>query len=206
MSRDRDERFDYELSKSEFVAFISDSNRTDQDEGDRDCSRRTFAEPINPIPMSEPAWFCEIPASVRPGDSSARRLEELRRRTQIPQRVFASMVLQSPGITKILVERQFEDHRRRRPDATNTELFKSILHFRYFTTDIADGMAPDDAREHLQQPWRQSIIRSVVEEISTIDDLVHYIADEYEEFWKHTSDPLGVNSQIAEILGYQRQA
>jgi hypothetical protein len=192
------------FSKAELAAWYS--NGKDQVESNAARpGRNPLQEPISRIEVSEPDWFYEIPVSVRPCDSSARRLEELRRQIHIPHRVFASMVLQSPGITKIMVERQFEDFRRRRPGATNKELFTSILQFRYLTTDIADGMAPEDARAHLRQPWRQSIIQSVIAEISTIDDLVHYIADEYEEFWKHISDPAGVNSQIAEILGYQRQ-
>lgn len=197
---------EYELSESELSTFILDSKRRDPAESDRNRSGEdAYAEQLDQVEGLVPVWLCEIPLSVRPGDSIAGRLEELRLQTQIPHRVFASIVLQSPGITKILVESQYQDFRRRRPDATDRELFTSILQFRYFTTDIADGMMPEDARQRIKLPWRQSIIKSVVEEIATIDDLVHYIADEYEEFWKHTSDPEGVNSQIAEILGYQRQ-
>lgn len=197
---------EYELSESELAAFILDSKRRDQAESNQNRSGQdAYAEQLDRIEASEPAWLSEIPPSVRPGDSIARKLEELRLQAQIPHRVFASMVLQSPGITKILVESQYRDFRRRRPDATDKDLFHSILQFRYFTTDIADGMMPEDARQRIKLPWRQSIIKSVVEEIHALDDLVHYIADEYEEFWKHTSDPLGVNSKIADILGYQRQ-
>ena len=105
----------------------------------------------------------------------------------------------------MLLERQFEDFRRRRPDATLKELFDAIIQFRYFTTDIADGMTPAEARHRLNQPWRQSIVKSVVEGISTLDDLARYIVDEYEEFWECTSDPAGINSRIADILGYRRE-
>ncbi len=161
-------------------------------------------EQANRGEWSQPSWLYEIPSSVRPDQAGAAKLEALRQETQIPHRVFANMVLQSPGLTRILVERQFRDFRRRRPVATDKELFTSILRFRYFTTDLADGMTPEDSRELLRQPWRESIIQAVLQGIDTIDDLAHYIADEYEEFWERTSDPLGVNSRIAEILGYRR--
>ena len=198
------ELVEYVLLESEKASRTFDPQRKDGIESDR--VRRVDSKPAeqSESEWSDPSWLYEIPSSVRPGVASARKLEELRQEVQIPHRVFANMVLQSPGLTKILVERQFRDFRRRRPVATDRELFTSILRFRYFTTDLADGMTPEDSRELLRQPWRESIIQAVVQGIDTIDDLAHYIADEYEEFWEHTSDPLGVNSRIAEILGYRR--
>ena len=197
---------EYMLSDPEFTAYISDPNHEERAESDQIRNRGGKpTQKTNQIGRSKPAWLCEIPSRVQPSDSSRRKLEELRQHARIPHREFARMVLQSPGITKMLVERQFEEFRSKRPHATDRELFNFVLQFRYFTTDIADGMTPEDAQELLRQTWRQSIIMSVVEEIKTIDDLVHYITDEYEEFWKHTPDPQGINSQIAEILGYHRQ-
>ena len=155
---------------------------------------------------SPPAWLYELPASLRPDARIVRELEELRIQNRVAHKTFAGLVLQSPGITRLLLERQFEDFRRQRPDATLDELFDAIIQFRYFTTDIADGMTPEQARQRLHQSWRQSIVKSVVEEIRTLDDLARYIVDEYEEFWDCTSDPSGINSRIAEILGYRRVA
>ena len=155
--------------------------------------------------ISPPAWLYELPASLHPDARIVCELEELRMQSHLPHKTFAGLVLQSPGITRMLLERQFEDFRRRRPDATLKELFDAIIQFRYFTTDIADGMTPAEARHRLNQPWRQSIVKSVVEGISTLDDLARYIVDEYEEFWECTSDPAGINSRIADILGYRRE-
>jgi len=151
------------------------------------------------------AWISEIPPSLRPEDGSLIRLEELRRRFDIPHKIFGEMILQSPGTTRLLFRRQYEDLNLRRPDATNKELFNVIIQFRFFTTDIADGMTPEAARKSLSQAWRQSIVDSVIEEIKSIDDLTNYIVEEYEEFWKYTSDPFGINTQIAELLGYSRK-
>ena len=192
------------LSESEKATRTFDSLRTGGIESARFRRGSRLSEQIDQSGRADPAWLFEVPSSVRPGEPSARKLEDLREESQISHRVFANMVLQSPGLTKLLVERQFRDFRRRRPAATERDLFYSILRFRYFTTDLADGMTPEDARELLRQPWREAIIQAVVQGIDTIDDLAHYIADEYEEFWEHTSDPLGVNSRIAEILGYRR--
>ena len=199
------ELVEYVLSESEKATRTFDSLRSRGIESD--WVRRAVNEDVAQIEQIEwtrPAWFWEIPTSVRPGQAAAQKLEELRQEAQIPQRIFANMVLQSPGLTQILVERQFRDFRRRRPGATDRELFNSILRFRYFTTDLADGMTPEDARELLRQPWREAIIQAVVQGIDSIDELAHYIADEYEEFWERTSDPFGVNSRIAEILGYRK--
>jgi hypothetical protein len=153
-----------------------------------------------------PAWLYELPTSLRPRAHIVRELEELRIQNRMAHDTFAGLVLQSPGITRLLLERQFEDFRRRRPDANLEELFDAIIRFRYFTTDVADGMTPEEARQLLDQPWRQSIVKSVVEEIGTLDDLARYIVDEYEEFWEYTADPSGIHARIAEILGYRRVA
>ena len=199
------ELVEFVLSETEKATRAFDLLRKNRIESKR--VHQVGSQPEEPVKQSEspqPSWLYEIPSSVRPGEASATKLEALRQEGQIPHRIFANMVLQSPGLTRILVERQFRDFRRRRPVATDKELFTSILRFRYFTTDLADGMTPEDSRELLRQPWRESIIEAVVQGIDTIDDLAHYIADEYEEFWERTSDPLGVNSRIAEILGYRR--
>jgi hypothetical protein len=199
------ELVDFVLSETEKAARTFDRLRRSRIETDPVHRESQPGENVSRAEWSQPSWLYEIPSSVRPGEAIARRLEDLRQEAQLPHRIFANMVLQSPGLTKILVERQFRDFRRRRPVATDKELFTSILRFRYFTTDIADGMTPEDSRELLRQPWRESIIAAVVQSIDTIDDLAHYIADEYEEFWERTSDPQGVNSRIAQILGYRRQ-
>jgi hypothetical protein len=199
------ELVEFVLSETEKATRTFDRMRKGRIERDPVQRKSQPEVPVDQGEWSQPSWLYEIPASVRPGEAIATKLEDLRQEAQIPHRVFANMVLQSPGLTKILVERQFRDFRRRRPVATDKELFTSILRFRYFTTDLADGMTPEDSRELLRQPWRESIIAAVVQSIDTIDDLAHYIADEYEEFWERTSDPLGVNSKIAQILGYRRQ-
>ena len=206
---DIDGLVEHMLNDPEFEAYAPNLARQHQDEVDRilgwNASERV-SERTHHAGSAPPAWLCDIPASLRPDAPSVCELEELRTQNCIPHKPFASLVLQSPGITRILLERQFDDFQRRRPDATLKELFDAIIQFRYFTTDIADGMTPEQARQLLNEPWRQSIVKSVVEEISTIDDLARYIVDEYEEFWEYTADPSGINSRIAEILGYQRYA
>ena len=202
MSRERGERVEYDLPEAEFLALVEEAENKVPVEGGR--PGHAIVASLDSIPESEPAWLSQVPASVRPSDAAVRKLEDLRRSAHVPHRLFGNMVLQSPGVTKILVEQHYQDFRRRKPNATERELFASVLYFRYFTTDVADGMTPQDARTRLRQPWRQAIIKSVVQDVRTLDDLVHYIAEEYEEFWKHISDPLDVNSQIAEILGYRR--
>lgn len=197
------------ITEPEFEAYAPNLDHPFQDKVDRILGwnrSEPVSEDANHAKNAQPAWLYDMPASLHPHARIVRELEELRKQNRIPHKAFSSLVLQSPGITRMLLERQFDDFRRRRPDATLKELFDAIIQFRYFTTDIADGMTPEEARQLLNQPWRQSIVKSVVEGISTIDDLARYIVDEYEEFWEFTSDPAGINSRIAEMLGYQRYA
>ena len=195
------------LTEPEFEAYVPNLANPFQHEVDQILGWNRgewVSEQVNHSRNLQPAWLYDMPAVLRPGVRIVRKLEELRVENHIQHKAFASLVLQSPGTTRMLLERQFEDFQRRRPDATLRELFDAIIQFRYFTTDVADGMTPEEARQLLHQPWRQSIIKSVAEGINTIDDLARYIVDEYEEFWRITSDPSGINSRIAEILGYQR--
>ena len=198
------------LTDPAFDAYAPNLDPPHQGEVDRILGwyrrRKPFSETAERSATWQPTWLHEMPTSLRPDARIVRELEELRTQNRIPHKAFAGLVLQSPGITRMLLERQFEDFQRRRPDATLTELFDAIIQFRFFTTDIADGMTPENARQLLNQPWRRSIVKSVAEEIRTIDDLARYIVDEYEDFWQHTSDPAGINSRIAEILGYRRYA
>jgi hypothetical protein len=153
-----------------------------------------------------PSWLKALPPTLRAQIRNVKRLDELRTDNRIGTDEFALLILQSPGVTKILLEQQVRDLRRRRPEATDKELFRALLNFRYFTTDVADGMTLEDATSLLARPWRQSLVGSIAEDMETIDDVARYVVEEYEEFWRHASDSYGVNAEIAELLGYHQQA
>ena len=158
-----------------------------------------------PDPMSSPlTWLKGMPTNLRPDNIRARELESLRKQNNIIHGQFLGFVMQSPGITKMSIEQEFSEFKKKQPSATTKQIYEAIIQDRYLNTCVSGGMTLEAARSLLGEPWALTKVKSAVERIETLDELIRYVVEEHEDFWNRTPDPLGVNTRIAEILGYYR--
>lgn len=159
-----------------------------------------------PDPMySQLTWLKGMPLNLRPDNSRAMELENFRRENNILNGRFLGLVMQSPGITKTLIEQRFAEISRAQPGVSKASVFEAVIQDQYVNTSVSDGMTPKEAAFLVQEPWVQAKIKSAAERIGTLDDLTRYIVEEYQDFWNRTPDAHGLHTQIAAILGYSRQ-
>ncbi len=149
-------------------------------------------------------WLAGIPPELRPNDSQTSALEALRTRAKVPNDTFSGWVMQSPGTTRVLLRRQYAALKAEQPGATNADIFHELAQQWYYRTDRLHGASHEEALEYMGSGLAQSIIQDALTRVSNLDDLARYIVEEYEDFWSHKSDSSGIQSQIAEILGYRR--
>lgn len=154
--------------------------------------------------LFDPSWVKKIPKNLRPDDYKIQELESLRKQYGASDQLFAALVMQSPGITKMIFEQEFVEFKKKNPYSTNKQVFEAIIQLRYFTAQIEHGMSPDASRELLQSPLCQASVKLALEKTETLEDVTYHLVEHYEQFWTNTPDPLGINTRIAEILGYHR--
>lgn len=135
-------------------------------------------------------WLEQFPNNLRPDENKVEELEKLRTHAichifPLPNDMFTIIILNSRWATRRVQENVYTLAKEKMPDATEEELLEAVFRSRILPTSPA-GLEMNEEE-----------IDKEMQNINSLDDLIHYFVKKDKEESRFLWDVLGVGKRIA---------
>jgi len=145
----------------------------------------------------QPRWYKRLPEHLRMPTEKLRDLETLRKEFQLSNEAFVASIALTPWAVIRTQEDCLEKCRQLAPDATEKELWASVIFSRLNAILVNRG--PDDPG-HAIVVEKLELVGQIIDDINSWDDVLKFVFSLDEELGALDWDPTGTLDEINRVL------